>query len=94
MAQRVPERIKYSPQVEIRTSFNSEKRCRVIKRRQPPVNARVIFGRVIDTHPGSDGIIRAVTVKTATNVSKRCVKKLAVLPIKDNYTQTLENLET
>ncbi|XP_076383911.1 uncharacterized protein LOC143261227 [Megalopta genalis] len=37
------------------------------------------LGRVLKTHPGSDGIIRAVTVKTATNVFDRSVKKLVPL---------------
>ncbi|XP_076383133.1 uncharacterized protein LOC143260696 [Megalopta genalis] len=37
------------------------------------------LGRVLKTHPGSDGIIRAVIVKTATNVFDRSVKKLVPL---------------
>ena len=43
------------------------------------------MGKVIEVHPGADGIIRTVTVKTTTSVSKRGVKKLALLPIIDNY---------
>ncbi|XP_078049863.1 uncharacterized protein LOC144476616 [Augochlora pura] len=38
------------------------------------------LGRVIKIHPGSDGIVRTVTVKTATNVFDRSVKKLVPLP--------------
>ncbi|XP_017797032.1 PREDICTED: uncharacterized protein LOC108570076 [Habropoda laboriosa] len=39
------------------------------------------LGRVTQVHPGSDGIVRTVTIKTATNVLVRSVKKLAPLPI-------------
>ncbi|XP_076664982.1 uncharacterized protein LOC143367242 [Andrena cerasifolii] len=38
------------------------------------------LGRVSEVHPGSDGIVRTVTVKTATNVLDRAVKKLVPLP--------------
>lgn len=40
-----------------------------------------ITGRVIaTTHPGDDGIVRVVTVKTANSICKRCIKKLVPLP--------------
>ena len=42
------------------------------------------LGRVIKTHPGEDGIIRTVTVKTMNNELKRNVKKVSPLPIIDN----------
>ena len=42
------------------------------------------FGRVIKTNPGEDGIIRTVTVKTASGELKRSVKKLSPLPIDGN----------
>ncbi|XP_063623858.1 uncharacterized protein LOC134795856 [Cydia splendana] len=38
------------------------------------------LGRIIDTHPGSDGICRVVTVRTATGLYKRPVVKLCPLP--------------
>ena len=44
-----------------------------------------IIGRVIKTHPGSDNIIRTVTIKTAKSELKRNVRCLALLPIIDNY---------
>lgn len=40
-----------------------------------------VTGRVIAAHPGDDGVVRVVTVKTATGVYKRCVKKVSPLPI-------------
>ncbi|XP_043251669.1 uncharacterized protein LOC122396939 [Colletes gigas] len=38
------------------------------------------LGRVIKVHPGSDGIVRAVTVKTATTILDRSIKRLVPLP--------------
>lgn len=39
------------------------------------------LGRVTRCHPGSDGLIRVVTVKTATSEYKRPIVKLCLLPI-------------
>lgn len=39
------------------------------------------LGRIVDTHPGSDGVCRVVTVRTATGIYKRPVVKLCPLPI-------------
>ncbi|XP_050599569.1 uncharacterized protein LOC126928289 [Bombus affinis] len=38
------------------------------------------LGRVIKVHPGADGIIRTATVKTATSILDRGVKRLIPLP--------------
>ncbi|XP_076223949.1 uncharacterized protein LOC143174539 [Nomia melanderi] len=42
------------------------------------------LGRIEAVHPGSDGVIRAVTVRTANGTFKRNVKQLALLPTEDN----------
>lgn len=39
------------------------------------------LGRIIQTHPGEDSVVRVVTVKTANGVVKRAVSKVCVLPI-------------
>lgn len=39
------------------------------------------MGRVVETHPGSDGLVRVVSVQTATGIIKRSVVKLCLLPI-------------
>ncbi|XP_043288822.1 uncharacterized protein [Venturia canescens] len=39
------------------------------------------LARVVEVHPGPDGLIRVVTIKTATTTLKRPIAKLAVLPI-------------
>lgn len=41
-----------------------------------------MLGRVIEKHPGDDGKTRVVTVKTAKNVIKRTITKIAPMPIK------------
>nr|XP_012145447.1 PREDICTED: uncharacterized protein LOC100881684 [Megachile rotundata] len=41
------------------------------------------LARITDIHPGEDGIVRVVTVKTAQGTYKRAIKKLAPLPIDD-----------
>lgn len=38
------------------------------------------MGRIHELHPGEDGVVRVVTVKTATNLLQRPVAKLCVLP--------------
>lgn len=49
---------------------------------QPP--CKWSLGRIIETHPGKDGHIRVVTVRTQHSTFKRAIVKLALLPIKDN----------
>lgn len=39
------------------------------------------MGRVTDTHPGDDGLVRAVTLKTKNGTLKRPIVKLSILPI-------------
>ena len=56
------------------------------------------LGRVIKVHPGADGIVRAATVKTATNILDRGVKRLIPLPCqpepeKPGQPRTAENAE-
>lgn len=41
------------------------------------------LARIISLHPGSDGIVRVVTVKTATGVYKRAVNRICPLPTED-----------
>jgi hypothetical protein len=44
----------------------------------PPVTWRM--GRIIMTHPGTDGHVRVATIKTAAGVLKRPITKVCVLP--------------
>ncbi|XP_033221034.1 uncharacterized protein LOC117175436 [Belonocnema kinseyi] len=49
---------------------------------QPPM--RWMLGRVIAVHPGEDGVVRVVTLKTENGECKRSVKNLSPLPIDNN----------
>lgn len=42
------------------------------------------LGRVTQCHPGSDGLVRVVSVRTATSEFKRPIVKLCVLPVECN----------
>lgn len=46
---------------------------------QPPTKWKM--GRITDVHPGKDGIVRVVTLKTATGILTRPVEKLCILPL-------------
>nr|XP_012135148.1 PREDICTED: uncharacterized protein LOC100874762 isoform X2 [Megachile rotundata]XP_012135760.1 PREDICTED: uncharacterized protein LOC100874762 isoform X3 [Megachile rotundata] len=39
------------------------------------------LGRITAIHPGDDGVIRVVTVKTTQGEYKRCIKRIAPLPL-------------
>lgn len=39
------------------------------------------MGRIINLHPGSDGVVRVVTVKTAKGDFKRALNQVAILPV-------------
>lgn len=45
----------------------------------PPMPWRL--ARIVDVHPGKDGFIRVVTVKTSTGIYQRPLSKICVLPI-------------
>ncbi|XP_026736747.1 uncharacterized protein LOC113500239 [Trichoplusia ni] len=42
-----------------------------------------VRGRVIDTYPGPDGVVRAVDIRTKGGVLRRPVRKLVILPLHD-----------
>ncbi|UYV61579.1 hypothetical protein LAZ67_1005356 [Cordylochernes scorpioides] len=47
--------------------------------RMPP--ARWLMGRVVETHPGKDGLVRVVSVRTSVGVLRRPLMKLVLLPV-------------
>lgn len=50
----------------------------IIEDNLPP--SRWILGRVVDTHPGTDGLVRVVTIKCKNSTVKRPISKIALLP--------------
>lgn len=75
--------------MQIRPKWNSEQPninkndLVVTKDDRFPVNHWPL-GRVIDVHPGSDGLIRVATVKTQFSMLKRPIAKLTLVPINDS----------
>lgn len=53
---------------------------------QPPLTWQL--ARVTETHAGSDGNIRVVTVKTKDGSYRRAISKICILPIRDNIDQS------
>ncbi|KYN01216.1 hypothetical protein ALC62_07995, partial [Cyphomyrmex costatus] len=51
----------------------------IVDERDPP--AKWPLARVVQLHPGKDGLIRVVTVRTATSTFKRSIVKICILPI-------------
>ncbi|XP_055600806.1 uncharacterized protein LOC129749761 [Uranotaenia lowii] len=49
------------------------------------------MGRVVELHPGQDGITRVVTLKTESGLKKRPVEKLCLLPMSDSIEITDQN---
>ncbi|UYV72813.1 hypothetical protein LAZ67_10000865 [Cordylochernes scorpioides] len=62
-----------SPNVDINTLVLIE------EERMPP--ARWLMGRVVETHPGKDGLVRVVSVRTSVGVLRRPLVKLVLLPV-------------
>lgn len=42
------------------------------------------LGRIVAVHPGNDGFVRVVSVRTATGIYKRNVIKISRLPVTSN----------
>lgn len=62
----------------------------IIKNDQLP-SMKWKLGRITEIHPGKDGVVRVVTVKTPTGLLKRPSSKIAVLPLRDNREIEEEN---
>ncbi|UYV73421.1 hypothetical protein LAZ67_10003116, partial [Cordylochernes scorpioides] len=62
-----------SPNVDINTLVL------IKEERMPP--AKWIVGRVVEKHPGKDGLVRVVSVRTSVGVLRRPLVKLVLLPM-------------
>lgn len=54
----------------------------VVDERYPP--SKWPLGRILETHPGKDGNVRIVTVRTQTSTFRRPIVKICPLPISDH----------
>ncbi|GFV92326.1 integrase catalytic domain-containing protein [Trichonephila clavipes] len=50
------------------------------------------MGRILEVFPGSDGLVRAVNVKTSTGILKRAITKVMPLPIPDDPATVEKNI--
>ncbi|EFA12598.1 hypothetical protein TcasGA2_TC001838 [Tribolium castaneum] len=69
-------------QTRAKWQMSSDNECPIetivlLKESTPPLLWKM--GSVIEIHPGSDGVVRVVTVKTSSGVLKRPVTKLVPL---------------
>ncbi|XP_011174949.3 uncharacterized protein LOC105207218 [Solenopsis invicta] len=77
----------YLHSLQERTKWRSSKGAQlspnqmVLVRQQNLAPMQWVLGRVQETHPGSDGVARTATIKTAKGVFVRPLSRLAILPI-------------
>lgn len=80
-------RMEYLNQLQVRHKWNEKRpdikigELVIIKDLNLP-SCKWPMGRVIKLHHGNDGMIRVITVKTATNTLKRGITEIAPLPIR------------
>ncbi|CAG9090548.1 unnamed protein product [Plutella xylostella] len=48
------------------------------------------LGRIIQLHPGQDGLVRVVSIKTKNGILKRPIVKLSILPVHEQKTSSAE----
>lgn len=79
--------MEYLHQLQVRNKWHEKKpdikvdELVVIKDTNLP-SCKWQLGRVVELHPGNDGLVRVVTVRTASNTLKRGITELAPLPIR------------
>lgn len=74
---------------EVTTPIKQGSMVLIVDERYP--SAKWPLGRVVQVHPGQDGLIRVVTVKTQVSEYKRPVTKLCLLPINTDTTDSFIN---
>lgn len=86
-------RLEYLTQLSVRSKWNKEQEnikindLVVIHEDNVPAG-RWSLGRVVNLHPGFDGLVRVVTLKTKSGYLKRPIVKLSKLPVQeDKYKQ-------
>lgn len=78
----------YLHQLQMRFKWHKKIKVRVgqmvIVREDNVPSCEWILGRIVNLHPGSDGVVRVVTVKTKNGEIVRHLARLCYLPISDN----------
>lgn len=58
----------------------------------PPAQWRL--ARIVQTHPGADGLVRVATIQHKTGITKRPVNKLIKLPTSETYPKSNQSTKT
>jgi hypothetical protein len=53
----------------------------LVEENTPPLMWKI--GRIVETHPGNDGHVRIVTVRTSQGLLKRSLRKVCPLPVEE-----------
>ncbi|XP_062550918.1 uncharacterized protein LOC134215823 [Armigeres subalbatus] len=61
------------------TLFKPDALVLIVDENHPPLQWSL--ARIIDMHPGTDGLTRVVTLRTKDGITKRAVKKICLLPL-------------
>lgn len=72
----------HRPKWQKEASFEVGRLCLVRDENTPPT--RWPLAQIVKTHPGDDGHVRVVTVRTASSQWKRPIAKLVLLPVCDH----------
>lgn len=91
-------KVEYLTQLSARTKWKSSKNNIKINdivlihdANLPP--GKWSMGRVVELHPGRDGYVRVVTLKTKNGLIKRPIVKLSLLPVSNQTTQATSKVE-
>lgn len=89
-------RIEYLTQLQEKSKWlNHEKQPEIndlvlIKDDNAPSN-KWPMARIIKSHPGKDGLVRVVTLKAKSNILKRPITKICLLPKSEHFSNTRRN---
>ena len=53
-----------------------------------------VLGRIIELHPGKNGLTRVVSVRTRAGIQRRPVTKIAILPCEEHISPGEHHRET
>ncbi|XP_055588837.1 uncharacterized protein LOC129741155 [Uranotaenia lowii] len=90
--------INYLTQLQNRTKLDQAKNIEpgqvVVVRDENLPPQRWILGRIVETFPGPDGIVRVADIRTQDGITRRSISRLCMLPIQDNLVTLHTTIKT
>ncbi|XP_055604331.1 uncharacterized protein LOC129752582 [Uranotaenia lowii] len=90
--------INYLTQLQNRTKLDQAKNIEpgqvVVVRDENLPPQRWILGRIVETFPGPDGIVRVADIRTQDGIIRRSISRLCMLPIQDNLVTLHTTIKT